>query len=90
MTPQPPSGLTWRSDLLTGCPGGTGLTLTVNRGCITTQTINGTPIDIVNTCVTIVYPYTWRFSSVIKVMLPTASYANVINIRSTATAFNEN
>jgi Flp pilus assembly protein TadG len=90
MTPQPPSGLTWQSDLLTGCPGGTGLTLTVNRGCITTLTINGTPTDIVNTCVTILYPYTWRFSSVIKVLAPTASYQKVIYITSSATAFNEN
>lgn len=90
MTPQLLSGLTWQSDVLTGCPGGTGLTLTVNRGCITTQTINVTQTDIVNTCVTILYPYSWRFSSVIKVMLPTASYARVISIRSTATAFNEN
>ena len=94
MTPTS-SGMVWTSAALTGCPGGTGLTLTVDRGsvdrgCITTQTINGTPTDIVNTCVTILYPYTWRFSSVIKVMLPTASYAKVINIRSTATAFNEN
>jgi Flp pilus assembly protein TadG len=84
------SALTWTSAALTGCPGGTGLILTVNRGCITQLSINGTPTDVVNTCVTILYPYTWRFSSVIKVMLPTASYAKLINIRSTATAFNEN
>jgi Flp pilus assembly protein TadG len=89
MTPTS-SGLVWTSAALTGCPGRTGLTLTVNRGCITTQTINGTTTDIVNTCVTIQYPYSWRFSSVIKVLVPTASYAKVIQITTVATAFNEN
>jgi Flp pilus assembly protein TadG len=84
------SALTWTSASLTGCPGQTGLTLTVNRGCVTQQSINGTTTDIVNTCVTILYPYSWRFSSVIKVLLPATSYAKVIYIRSTATAFNEN
>ncbi len=85
MTPTP-SGLTWTSAALTGCPGGTGLTLTVNRGCITKA--NG--IDVVNTCVTLQYPYTWRFNSVIKVLVPTASYAKTIYITTAATAFNEN
>jgi Flp pilus assembly protein TadG len=90
MTPSPPTGLKWASTSLAGCPGGTGLTLTVNRGCITKQSINGTTTDLVNTCVTILYPYSWRFSSVMKVMLPASSYAKVIYIKSTATAFNEN
>jgi hypothetical protein len=44
----------------------------------------------VNTCVTILYPYTWRFSGVITVLVPTASYQKVIYIASSATAFNEN
>jgi Flp pilus assembly protein TadG len=83
------SALIWTSAALTGCPGGTGLILTVNRGCITQLPINGTT-DIVNTCVTILYPYTWRFGSVIKVLAPTASYQKVIYITSSATAFNEN
>jgi hypothetical protein len=44
----------------------------------------------VNTCVTILYPYSWRFGGVMKVMLPATNYAKVIYIKSTATAFNEN
>lgn len=90
LTPSAPSGLTWSSAPLTGCPGGTGLTLTVNRGCITKQTINGNATDIVNTCVTILYPYSWRFNGVMKVLVPSSSYGKVINIKATATAYNEN
>jgi len=85
MTPTS-SGMVWTSVALTGCPGKTGLTLTVDRGCVTK--LNGT--DIVNTCVTILYPYSWRFSGVMKVLLPRTTYAKVIYIKSTAAAFNEN
>jgi Flp pilus assembly protein TadG len=90
MTPTPPAGLTWTSAALTGCPGGTGLQLTVNRGCITKQPINGNATDVVNTCVTLKYPYTWRFNSIIKVLVPTASYSKTIYITTAASAFNEN
>jgi len=84
------SGTVWTSATLTGCPGGTGLTLTVDRGCVTQQSINGTTTDIVNTCVTILYPYSWRFSGVMKVLLPQTTYARVIYIKGNAAAFNEN
>ena len=90
MTPSTSGSLTWTSATLTGCPGGTGLQLTVNRGCVTKQAINGTTTDLVNTCVSVQYPYSWRFSKVIKVLVPTASYANVIYITTAATALNEN
>jgi Flp pilus assembly protein TadG len=90
MIPKSLGALTWTSQSLSGCPGATGLTLTVNRGCITQQTIGGSTTDIVNTCVTIKYPYQWRFSSVITLLVPKASYANVIYMTASATTFNEN
>jgi Flp pilus assembly protein TadG len=85
------SGLTWTSTG-TGCPGvaANGLILTINRGCVTQQTIGTTPTDVVNTCVKIQYAYKWRFNSVITLLVPSATYASVSYITTTATAFNEN
>ena len=50
--------LTWVSTA-SGCPGGgpSGtLTLTINRGCVKTQAINGNTVNLVGTCVTIHVP----------------------------------
>jgi Flp pilus assembly protein TadG len=80
--------LSWVSTANSGCPGN-GLTLTINRGCWTSQTI-GTTTDVVNTCIQIQYPYKWRFNSVITLLVPGATYASVSYITTTATAFNEN
>ena len=77
--------LTWSSSATTGCPG-FGLTLTINRGFVTT--LNAT--DIVNTQVTIQYPYKWRFNSVITLLVPGARYGSITYISANATAFNEN
>lgn len=91
MTPVQTSGtLTWSSPSLTGCPGGTGLQLTVNRGCITHQPISPTigTVAMVNTCVTILYPYKWQFNSVASLFA--GKFAGPANITTTATAFNEN
>ncbi|MGA7890866.1 MAG: TadE family protein, partial [Candidatus Sulfotelmatobacter sp.] len=59
------STLTWVSTT-TGCSGGASgnLSLTINRGCVKTQTINGNTVNLVGTCVTILYPYKWQYSSV--------------------------
>ncbi len=66
------------------------LILTINRGCMTPQTIGTTTTDVINTCVKIQYPYKWRFNSVITLLVPSATYAGVTSITTTATAFNEN
>jgi len=66
------------------------LTLTMNRGYITQQTIGGTATDVVTTQVTIKYPYKWRFNSVITLLVPGARYGSVTYVSATATAFNEN
>jgi Flp pilus assembly protein TadG len=83
--------LTW-SSTTTGCPGGpnASLQLTINRGCVTAQTQGNTTTDVVNTCVKIQYPYKWRFNSVITLLVPSATYASVTSITTTATAFNQN
>jgi Flp pilus assembly protein TadG len=87
--PSPNGVLIWTSTA-TGCPGGVSaaLVLTINRGCVTPQTGGQTPTYVVNTCVTLRYPYTWQFGGVSglfggRLTLPTG-------ITTTAVAFNEN
>jgi Flp pilus assembly protein TadG len=89
--PSPSGVLTW-SSTATGCPtiSPNGIILTINRGCITAQTIGTEPTDVVNTCVEIQYAYKWKFNSVITLLVPSATYASVTYITTTATAFNEN
>jgi Flp pilus assembly protein TadG len=82
------TGLTWSSNAINGCPG-FGLTLTINRGCLTHPT-GAAATDVVNTCVAIQYPYKWRFNSVITLLVPGARYGSVTYISANATAFNEN
>lgn len=88
MTPPPPSALTWKSAALSGCAGGRGLQLTVNRGCVSPQAINGNTVNLVNTCVTIQYPYTWKFNRVAGLF--GAAFTGPTGITATAAAFNEN
>jgi hypothetical protein len=85
------TSLTWISTA-TGCPSllPNTLILTINRGCMTPQTIGATTTDVINTCVKIQYPYKWRFNSVITLLVPSAVYGSVTSITTTATAFNEN
>ena len=80
--------LKWVSPTLSGCPGRTGLTLTIDRGCTTPQTSGQSSINVVNTCVTIVYPYSWRFTGVSGLF--GVSFIPPISITTTAVAFNEN
>jgi len=80
--------LQWTSPTLTGCPGGTGLTLTVDRGCTTPQVSGQSTINVVNTCVTILYPYSWRFTGVSGLF--GRSFVPPIGITASAVAFNEN
>jgi Flp pilus assembly protein TadG len=88
VTPPPPTGLAWTYTASgSGCPG-SGMTLKIDRGCFTSQTIGGNTTDVINTCVTIVYPYKWQFSKVSS--LVGGSFTGPINITTTATALNEN
>jgi Flp pilus assembly protein TadG len=78
------SALTWTyTSTGSGCPGA-GITLTINRGCITQQSGS----DFVNTCVTIQYPYKWKFGPVAGVL--GGRFVGPTSITSTAVAFNEN
>jgi Flp pilus assembly protein TadG len=86
-TPSLGSGLTWSASSTGSCPGG-GITFTINRGCISTQTLGGTPTIMVATCVTLTYPYSWRFGSVSSLLGTTIMGPS--NLTTTAVAYNEN
>jgi Flp pilus assembly protein TadG len=100
-TPPTLSGtLTWSvTQNSTGCPGN-GIVFTINRGYYFPQTGATAPTSactpqptqtaVIGTCVSIQYGYKWRFNSVITLLVPSATYASVSNITTTATAFNEN
>ena len=88
--PTSAGGLTWTSTA-TGCPGGgptAALVLTINRGCVSPETGASTPTYAVNTCVTIRYPYSWKFGGVSGLF--GGSFAGPSGITTTAVAFNEN
>jgi len=82
------TGLTWTSPTLTGCPNGSGLVLTINRGCLTPESGSSPTVNVVNTCVTITYPYSWRFTGVSGLF--GGRFAGPTGITTTAVAFNEN
>lgn len=87
------SALKWTYQASAGCPGisNPALTLTINRGCISTQamTLNGNSgnVDLVGTCVTLSYPYVWQFSSVAGLF---GRFTGPSKITTTAVAFDEN
>jgi Flp pilus assembly protein TadG len=78
-SPQP---LTWQYTNNTGCPG-TGMTLTINRGCLRLEN----NIYLVGTCVTIQYAYNWRYGKVAGLLGGTVTTGA---ITTTAMALNEN
>jgi len=86
-----PSALTWTITSSAGkCPGGAGgpgLTLKVNRGCVTKATIGGIQVDLIETCVTLKYPYVWQFNSVAVWF---GGFTGPTIITTGATALNEN
>jgi Flp pilus assembly protein TadG len=80
--------LTWQSTANTGCSGGS-LVLTINRGCVVAnQALGTTTTDVIDTCVTIQYPYQWRYFRVAGLVGGTSS--GPATISTTAVAFNEN
>jgi len=83
------AGLVWTYSANTGCPGNGTLTLTINRGD-TFPTTGGNTVTVETTRIRISYPYQWRFSSVVKVLIPSAQYAGVTQITTEAVMKNLN
>ncbi len=82
-----PTGLTWTYTSTGSCPG-TGISLAINRACLTPTTTNNGTINLVGTCVTITYAYKWQFNNVASAFGWTASGPSTIAV--TAGTLNEN
>jgi len=87
-TPSQGGGLTWSAmSSGNGCPG-SGISFVINRGCVTQQTLGGVTTSMVATCVTITYPYAWRFNSVSALL--GNGVTGPTTLSTTAVAYNEN
>lgn len=95
-SPTTTGNLTWTSPGLSGCQGGTGLVLTINRGgltnpdgttCTNPQASGQTSVYEVNTCVTLVYPYTWQFTTIGHFF---GKFVGPTTIKTMAISFNQN
>jgi Flp pilus assembly protein TadG len=76
------ANLTW-TYTMTGCPD--NLAVTINRGVVS---IASTPA-VVGTTVTVVYPYHWRFNSVIQLLVPGATYGATTQVSESSTVHNQ-
>ncbi len=82
------SGLQWKYTSTGSCPGA-GITLIINRGCVSPITTStGTVVNLIGTCVTITYPYKWEFNNVASSLGWTGSGPSTMTVL--AGAFNEN
>ena len=79
------ANLTWKYTV-SNCPG--NLTITINRGWEGGVGSAGSPASL-GTVVTVVYPYTWRFNSVIQSLIPGAAYAATTQLTESATVHNQ-
>jgi Flp pilus assembly protein TadG len=82
--------LTWvasKSGSSSGCPG-TGITLTINRGWVTTVGNGAKAVHLIQTSVTLTYAYKWQFNNVAGLL--GQRFSGPTSFTTTATAFNEN
>jgi Flp pilus assembly protein TadG len=79
----PAGGATpWKWTFTTSCGSAGNLVLSVDRGYVFTSTLTagGNFIKMINTQVTLLYPYQWQFNRIVTVMLPTAIYPGTTQI----------
>jgi Flp pilus assembly protein TadG len=76
-------GLQW-TYTIPGCPD--TVNITINRGWVPAVT---DPKLAVGTLVTVIYPYHWRFSSAIQLILPGATYNTTTYVSETAKVHNQ-
>jgi Flp pilus assembly protein TadG len=79
------------------CPSSATFTLTIDRGYVAPPVgqpgINvpgsAEPLRLISTHVIMSYPYQWHFNSVIKLLVPSATYAGITQITTDAVAPNQ-
>jgi Flp pilus assembly protein TadG len=91
--PPPPGAATpWKWTFTTSCGSAGNLILSVDRGFVFTSslTAGGNPVKMINTQVTLLYPYQWQFNRVVTIMLPTAIYPGTTQISVASVMANQN
>ena len=89
----PAGGATpWKWTFTTSCGTAGNLVLSVDRGFVFTSTLTagGNPVKMINTQVTLLYPYQWQFNRVVTIMLPTAIYPGTTQISVASVMANQN
>jgi hypothetical protein len=79
------------------CPSSATFTLTIDRGYVAPPigqpgiNVPGTAetLRLISTHVIMSYPYQWHFNSVIKLLVPSATYAGITQITTDAVAPNQ-
>jgi Flp pilus assembly protein TadG len=82
----------WKWTFTTSCGTAGNLVLNVDRGFVFTSTLTagGNPVKMINTQVTLLYPYQWQFNRVVTIMLPTAIYPGTTQISVASVIANQN
>ena len=81
------TNMTWEYVLTGGGCGGT-LRLKIERAYPLATTLGGNPTKLLNTRVTLRYPYQWKFNSVIQLMVPGGG-TGVTEIKAASTMLNQ-
>jgi len=72
------------------CPNSSTFTLTIDRGFVVPPAANAAaPIQQISTHIDLNYPYQWQFGSAIRLLVPGASYAGILQIETDAFAANQ-
>jgi Flp pilus assembly protein TadG len=80
------AALAWTYQASDGCPA--TLVLTIDRGAVFRA--GAPPITVEATQVSISYPFQWRFDQAIRLLVPTASYTGITQIKTVAIEQNLN
>ncbi len=83
---QPAGGVAWSATGL--CPNSATFTLTIDRGFPVPPSATSLT-TLISTHVTISYPYQWHFNSVIRLLVPGATYAGITQLQTDAIAPNQ-
>lgn len=70
------------------CSNSGTFTLTIDRG-LAVPPASGSQMTLISTHVTISYPYQWHFNSVIRLLVPTATYAGITQLQTDAIVTNQ-
>ena len=81
----------WKWSFTVSCGAAGNLVLTVDRGYVFTSSVTagGTPVKMISTNVTLLYPYKWQFDRVITLLAPTYIYPGTTQISVTSVMANQ-